>query len=229
MEHLINVKRFLNVFCNDRTCPPAVVVGMCMGVFLGIFMGTSGCRSRNAYVPRNGDLVFQVSPSSQSRAIQLATGSKYSHMGIVYLNERGPEVLEAVGPVRIIPLDQWIAQGVDGHYAVKRLKTAGAKMTPQTLERMHETGREFIGKPYDWTFEWSDDRMYCSELVWKIYKRGAGIEIGPRRRMREFDLSHPAVKAKLRERYGDAVPLDEWVVSPGDMFASDRLVTVYRR
>lgn len=199
-----------------------------MGVFLGIFMGTSGCRSRNAYVPRNGDLVFQVSPSSQSRAIQLATGSKYSHMGIVYLNERGPEVLEAVGPVRIIPLDQWIAQGVDGHYAVKRLKTAGAKMTPQTLERMHETGREFIGKPYDWTFEWSDDRMYCSELVWKIYARGAGVELARTQRYADFDLDHPQTRRLVRRRLGGQVPLKETVVSPASIFASELLETVHQ-
>jgi len=149
-------------------------------------------------------------------------------MGIVTVDGGEPSVLEAVGPVRIIPLDEWIAQGDDGHYTVKRLKNADAVLTPETLKRMRETGLDFLGKSYDWTFEWSDDRMYCSELVWKIYKRGTGIEIGPRRRMREFDLSHPAVKEKLRERYGDEVPLDEWVVSPGDMFASDLLVTVYR-
>jgi len=32
----------------------------------------------------NGDIIFQTSRSSQSKAIQLATNSKYSHMGIIY-------------------------------------------------------------------------------------------------------------------------------------------------
>jgi hypothetical protein len=33
---------------------------------------------------QNGDIIFQTSQSGQSKAIQIATDSKYSHMGIVY-------------------------------------------------------------------------------------------------------------------------------------------------
>lgn len=33
---------------------------------------------------QNGDIIFQTSTSGQSKAIQIATGSKYSHMGIIY-------------------------------------------------------------------------------------------------------------------------------------------------
>src|SRR5690606_5876902 len=36
---------------------------------------------------QNGDIIFQTSKSSQSQAIQLATKSKYSHMGIIYESE----------------------------------------------------------------------------------------------------------------------------------------------
>ena len=33
------------------------------------------------YIPQNGDIIFQISQSAQSQAIQLATHSKYTHMG----------------------------------------------------------------------------------------------------------------------------------------------------
>ena len=33
---------------------------------------------------KNGDLIFQTSLSGQSKAIQLATDSKYSHCGLIY-------------------------------------------------------------------------------------------------------------------------------------------------
>jgi hypothetical protein len=36
----------------------------------------------NSYQPRAGDILFQTSKSAQSKAVQLATKSKYSHMGI---------------------------------------------------------------------------------------------------------------------------------------------------
>ena len=39
-------------------------------------------------------------------------------------------------------------------------------------------GSQFLGRPYDLTFDWSHDRMYCSELVYKVYDRALGIKIG---------------------------------------------------
>jgi hypothetical protein len=45
------------------------------------------CSRGGGYEPRNGDILFQISRSSQSAAIQLATRSRYSHMGIVYIRE----------------------------------------------------------------------------------------------------------------------------------------------
>ena len=91
---------------------------------------------------------------------------------------------------------------------------------------MKSVGASFNGKDYDLYFEWSDDKIYCSELVWKIYKRAVGIEIGKLKTLNEFDLSNPLVKNKLRERYGNNIPLNELVISPGDMFESDLLETV---
>ena len=39
-----------------------------------------------SYEPQNGDVIFQTSGSSQSKEIQLATNSKFSHVGIVYVD-----------------------------------------------------------------------------------------------------------------------------------------------
>jgi hypothetical protein len=35
---------------------------------------------------------------------------------------------------------------------------------------MKHIGEEFTGKNYDMTFEWSDNNIYCSELIWKVYQ-----------------------------------------------------------
>jgi hypothetical protein len=176
---------------------------------------------------RDGDIIFHESRSSQSRAIQLATGSRYSHMGILYRDEGRWFVYEAVQPVKLTPLSAWIERGKDGHFVVKRLADDSV-LTPDALKRMRAAGEAYRGKSYDLYFEWSDSRIYCSELVWKIYKEGAGVEIGRLQRLREFDLSHPAVRAKMRERYGNRVPRDEPVISPNAMFESAKLVEVAR-
>jgi hypothetical protein len=47
--------------------------------------------------------------------------------------------------------------------------------------------------------------------------------------LRDFDLRHPAVLAKLRERCGAQLPLSEPVISPASIFSSPELVTVVRR
>ena len=59
-----------------------------------------------------------------------------------------------------------------------------------------------------------------------MYRDAMGIEIGGLQKLREFDLTDPAVKAKMRERYGAHVPLEERVISPAAMFESRLLETV---
>ena len=56
-----------------------------------------------------------------------------------------------------------------------------------------------------------------------------GIELGLRQKLREFDLSDPAVKTKMHERYGKRVPLDEPVISPAAQFESPLLENVETR
>ena len=175
---------------------------------------------------QNGDIIFQTSQSGQSKAIQLATHSKYSHVGIIYNNGGKYFVYEAVQPVKLTPLDKWIDRGLDDHYVVKRLKNADEILTKEALSKMKKVGERYKGKNYDIYFEWSDDKIYCSELVWKVYKEGAGIEIGELEQLRDFDLSHEIVKQKMKERYGDNIPMDEKVISPAVMFDSDELITV---
>jgi len=188
-----------------------------------------GCTPSVGYTPRDGDIVFHTSRSAQSLAIQLATKSPYSHMGIVYVRDGKPFVFEAVQPVKLTPLDDWIERGEGRHVVVKRLRDADARLTVETLLKMRAVGEQLAGRDYDPYFEWSDDRIYCSELVWKVFERGAGIELGELQTIADFDLSHPAVQAKVRERYGDNVPLDEVVISPAAVFAAPDLETIYQR
>lgn len=197
-------------------------------LLLLVFLIATGCNFSEKYNPRDGDIIFHTSRSAQSIAIQRATKSKYSHMGIVYLKEGQPYVFEAIEPVKLTPLKEWAARGVGGHYIVKRLANADELITGEGLNRMLKVGKGFEGKHYDLYFEWSDDRVYCSELVWKIYKRALGIEVGTLQRMHEFDFSDPVVKAKVQKRFGDSIPQNEIVISPAAMFSAEELITVYQ-
>jgi uncharacterized protein YycO len=147
-------------------------------------------------------------------------------MGLVLYRSGQPYVLEASSTVRYTPLRAWIARGVGGHYVVKRLADADQRLARDSVTKLRGVAETFRGRPYDLTFEWTDSRVYCSELVWKAYQRALGIQIGRLQQLREFDLSDPAVKERIKQRYGSSVPLDETVISPASMFADANLVTI---
>jgi len=123
-------------------------------------------------------------------------------------------------------LQEWIERGVNKKFVVKRLQNSNKIFTRESQNKVTIIAEEFLGKDYDPYFEWSDDRIYCSELVWKIYERVFNIELGKLKELSDFDLSNPIVKEKLRERYGNDVPLDEKVISPGDIFECELLEEV---
>ena len=175
----------------------------------------------------NGDIIFHTSRSSQSKAIQIATKSKYSHMGIIYINDGKYYVYEAIQPVKLTPLDEWIKRGENEHFVIKRLKNSKSILTKEKMQKLKKAGEKYNGKNYDIYFEWSDDKIYCSELVWKMYKEATGLEIGKLEKLKDFDLPDKIVKSKITERYGNNIPMNEPVISPESMFNSELLNTVY--
>lgn len=176
---------------------------------------------------QNGDIIFQSGASDFSRAIKLATKSDYSHMGILFEENDEWFVFEAVQPVNATPLKKWIDRGIDDSFVVKRLINNSAVLTEDVLSKMREVGSSQMGKNYDSAFNWSDEEMYCSELVWKIYKRAANIEIGEPLPLKSYDLSHDLVKLQLNKIHGSDWPLSEPMISPQAMFESELLETVY--
>ena len=172
-----------------------------------------------------GDIVFQSSLSGQSHAIQLATKSRYSHCGILLEKDGTLQVFEAVQPVKFTPFEQWIRQGDNQHYVVKRLKDPSL-ITDEVVDEMGKEAKQLEGKNYDIYFGWSDETIYCSELVWKLYQRTTNLELGELKPLGSYDLSHPVVKKILQERYGKKIPTDEQMISPGAIFDSELLQTV---
>jgi hypothetical protein len=194
-----------------------------------VLLTISWCGHTLADRLRDGDIIFHTSRSAQSIAIQKATHSKYSHMGIIFFRHGKPYVYEAIKTVQYTPLKEWSARGEGGHYVIKRLADGDRILTPQAVAKLRQAATKFQGKPYDLTFEWSDNRMYCSELVWKIYDRGLGLHLGRLQKLRDFDLSDPVVKSKMKERYGNNIPKEETVISPGEMFSADVLGVVAQK
>ena len=189
----------------------AVLCLLCLSVEVG-----SAADSSIPAGLKEGDIIFRKTGGRQSLALTLATGSIYTHCGLLLLRDGKLEVLEAADRVRWTGLEDWINRGTDGHYVIMRLKRDFA-LPPAVAEAMRRSSAHYIGKPYDILFQWSDEAMYCSELVWKIYQRSAGRELGRLRGFYDYDLNHREVQAIIRERYGLELPAGEQVITPSEL------------
>ncbi len=176
-----------------------------------------------------GDIIFQMSDSKQCEAVRLATHSPYSHCGVLFQEKGEWFVLEAVEPVRIIPLNEFIKHGLKEHFVVKRLKSSVYELKLADFTKMYVIGKNWIGKHYDIYFEWNTNNLYCSELVWKLYHEAAQIELCKTKKLKDFDLNHPLVREIMSERYGAKIPYDEQVVAPSDLFDSEKLELIFQQ
>lgn len=170
---------------------------------------------------KEGDIIFQTTSGQTGKAIQLATHSKFNHCGVLFLESNKWIVYEAVQPVKKTCLEDFNARGKG---TVKRL---GSKvLSKDEIDKLKTLFKTYEHKNYDEAFNWSDDRIYCSELVYKLYNNGLHIELCKPRKLSDFDLNNPLVKEKLNEKYGNKIPLNEPMVSPEDIYKSALLVDI---
>jgi hypothetical protein len=173
---------------------------------------------------QEGDIVFQAVKTSQTLALYMATGSVYTHCGIVYQENGEFYVFEALNVMSKTPIEEWINRSLVPVLQY-RLKDSRI-LTPEVILAMKKAGLELADKSYDYYFQWSDQLIYCSELVYKVYQRGAGLELVPLKRFQDYDLSHPAVQALIKKRFPEGLPLEEKAVAPADIIKSPFLALV---
>lgn len=147
---------------------------------------------------RSGDLVFQESRSPQAAAIRAATGSAYTHMGIVEVTEGGIFVIEAGRVVGATPLRDFIARGTSGEYSVYRL----ANLEPEAAVAVLAASRSYFGLPYDIFFRLAPDAIYCSELPHYAF-RSIGRNLGTVQTLGTLAINHPEARGIFLSRWQD--------------------------
>ena len=184
----------------------------------------------NPYDLQNGDIVFQGANDPQAKAVKAATNSQWSHVGIIFLHQGKPWVLEAVQPVKTTVIDDFIARNPKSFYAM-RLKNARLHINSTSIKKAEKYAKLQIGKDYDPYFQWSDKKIYCSELVWKIYQHATGIKLCTPRLLSSYHLHHPSVQAMIKQRYGSMskLPMNELMVAPSDIARSNFLIEAPRK
>lgn len=120
----------------------------------------SAFTSKDSNDLKEGDIVFQISKSRQSPFVQLATASPWSHCGIIVYKNGKPYVLEASNVVKLTELQKWINRGKGKIWRSKRVLDDCPKIQY----------KKYLGQPYDLAFKFDNNKMYCSELVYVIYR-----------------------------------------------------------
>ena len=155
---------------------------------------------------QEGDVVFIESQSSQSPYIKVGTMSKWTHCGVVVNTPQGLKVLEASKTVRLTPFAKFIGAAKNENWTVKRPDQKLAKPIKYS---------KYLGMPYDLEFKFDNGKMYCSELVWLIYK-DQGIELCKPRKVSSFPLARVPKVRKLMNKRG--ISMDQYAVAPVDLY-----------
>jgi hypothetical protein len=180
-----------------------------------------------------GDIIFQKSQSQQAAAISEATHSPWTHVGLLVRKAKDKSwyVAEATATsMDINPLEKFILRGIGQEFVVKRFpRTILDLSDPNNQKVLMDSINSYAGRSYDSFFEWSDNAIYCSELVWKSYYKSFLVAPGTVQKIGELDLSGPIIRqfVEIREKLkGSPVNLDEPIVTPISVMDDSRLTTV---
>lgn len=172
-----------------------------------------------------GDIIFIQSQTQQAAALREATESVWTHVGFLVKQNSKWYVAEAVGPLKQTPLADFIARSKNKSYRIYRFK----HFDPSTMTAALKKTLPKYNKPYDIYFEWSQERIYCSELTYHVMKDVTGFELGRVQKMKEMRLDGPYVKALIEKRLtdiGKELDLEEDIVTPISQMQDDEVTLI---
>lgn len=174
-----------------------------------------------AYAPQEGDVVFQSLPHAPLvNAIEGGTRSPWSHCGIVAYEDGRWVVYEALGSVRRTSLAEWFWRSRAWQFAAYRIRPEHAAAIPAALENV----RTNVGKPYDVRYELDDEKIYCSELVYKGWLAATGQGLG--KLVRLGDLHWQPYQQLIEMLEGGSVPVERMMITPRDLALAPELELV---
>lgn len=145
---------------------------------------------------RAGDLLLHTSRSAQAEAISVATGSPYTHVGVVVRDGGELWVVEAQARARKTKLVDYLRRAASPSWVMRDHRLDDEELR----ERVQRASLSLLGTPYDPSFSEGSDALYCSELVVEAWSR-AGLAIGVADRVGALDLDAPAVRALFAKRW----------------------------
>lgn len=200
--------------------PLAVVLGVVVAV--GLYYRLDRIALYLLSDKQEGDVLLQSLPHSElTDAIETASESPWSHCGILVKRGGHWQVAQALMDVHYTPLIEYLIQGRDLRVSSFRMKN----LTAEQRARLQPGVAKLLGKPYDINYEPDDRKIYCSELVWKVYDRELGIHWG------EWEafgtLNWKPVEVFVRSVERGKVPLDRMMITPVALTRTGKVMEVF--
>lgn len=202
----------------------------------------SGFGSENLSIPsavqdtfQNGDIIFQKSISNQSPAVAEAQGAPWSHVGVLVKMKGEWYVAESrKSSLDLRLLSEFITTGTNEDFVVKRVRPQYLDMSSsKNQNQLQQAFSKYKGKSYDVFFEWSDERIYCSEFATKVYKDAFGINLGTMQKVGDLNLDGPLVKQLIKDRLesiGKKLNKNEPILTPWSLMLDEtHLFTVFSK
>jgi cell wall-associated NlpC family hydrolase len=174
-----------------------------------------------------GDIVFINVDDPLYRRVGLATGSKATHVGIAFPDDRhGWIVAESTIPLsKYTPLDRFVCRTANGWVAVRRVRGGLTTAQAQALRRACDAR---MGRFYHLGFNYDSRRLFCSKLVYDAYRAALGIEVGARESLEHMLKERPDTPlAFWRLWFLGSIPWTRQTVTPASQLNSEKLDRVY--
>lgn len=161
---------------------------------------------------RDGDIVFRLGDARAlrgifplSRFIAEATGSRFSHTGVVAIEDGSPVVYDCSSDgVQRQPFEVWMLDCV-GAFGVKRLRAEHRGRIPGVLDYCRATYERQV--PFDFGFHMDDSAFYCVELTEKAF-RSQGLALSEPVRIGDWAYLTAYPLTTLAIQYGTPLVLD---------------------
>ncbi len=190
---------------------------------------------------RDGDIVFRLDDAKAlggtfplSQFIATATGSRFSHTGIVAVESGSPVVYDCSSAgVQRQPFEVWMLDCV-GAIGVKRLKPEYRKVIPGILGYCRAKFEQQV--PFDFEFRLDDGAFYCVELTEKAFrsqglKLSEPVRIGDWEHLDSYPLTALATPIVTKLFLTEPIRLEQPVYLPGNdhegVWSSSLLETIY--
>jgi hypothetical protein len=190
---------------------------------------------------REGDIVFRLGDARALRGIfplswfiARATGSAFSHTGIVAVEDGSPVVYDCSSEgIRRMPFEVWMLESI-GSLGVKRLKPEHRGHIPGVIGFCRTAFEQQV--PFDFEFRLDDASLYCLEMTEKAFRSqglalSEPIRIGDWEHLTSYPITALVMPFATRLALGRPITLEQLVYVPGNdhqgVWASPLLETVF--